>query len=97
MKIIPSCVATGRHAMILLGVRSPSVGDTSRTFLLQNWWKKKQFVECTEKYLEACGAEAIFVRDHSKILSALPRVDGVYAEAADIDHEEAYYPEDCWQ
>ncbi len=83
--------------MILLGVRSPSVGDTSRTFLLQNWWKKKQFVECTEKYLEACGAEAIFVRDHSKILSALPRVDGVYAEAADIDHEEAYYPEDCWQ
>ena len=71
--------------MILVGVSS------NRTFLLQNWWKNKQFVECSERYLESCGAEAIFVRDCSKISNDLPRMGGVYAEAADVDHEEAYF------
>ena len=80
--------------MILLGVRSPSVGDTSRKFSLQNWWKKKQFVECSRTYLESCGAEAVFVRDISHISALLPRMDGVYGEAADVDHEEAYCFED---
>jgi hypothetical protein len=77
-----------RHAMILLGV------NADRKFLLQNWWKKKQFVECSESYLEECGAEAIFVKNISLISTSLPRMDGVYAEAADVDHEEAYHPED---
>ena len=77
----------GRHAMILLGV------NTDGNFLLQNWRKKKQFVECSKAYLEACGAKAVFVNDISHISSSLPRMDGVYAEAANVDHEDAYYPE----
>ena len=73
--------------MILLGV------NTDGNFLLQNWRKKKQFVGCSKAYLEACGAKAVFVNDISHISSSLPRMDGVYAEVANVDHEDAYYPE----
>ena len=76
------------HAMILLGI------NENGNFLLQNWLKKKQFVECSKTYLDSCGAEAIFVTDISQISSSLPRMDGVYAEAADVDHEEASCFED---
>ena len=84
------CDSAFRHAMVLLGV---AVVEGERFFLLQNWWKKKQFLECSEKYLCGCGAEAVFVKDATKISDSLPMVDGIYAEAADIDHQEAYDPE----
>jgi hypothetical protein len=77
--------------MILLGV------NTDGNFLLQNWWTKKQFVECSKAYLKACGAEAVFVNDVSHISSSLPHMDCAYTEAANVDHKESYYdyfPED---
>ncbi len=75
--------------MILLGVHTPTDG-ASRTFLLQNWWPQKQFIECSEGYLDACGAYAVFVRNSSMVPDTLPLLDGLWAEAADFDHEEAY-------
>jgi hypothetical protein len=76
--------------VILLGV------NAERKFLLQNWWKKSQFIECSERHLEEleCGSEALFMKSISLISTSLPRMDVVYAKAADVDHKEAYYPED---
>ncbi len=70
--------------MILVGVGfSPKSNE--RVFLLQNWWKGKQFVECSLLYLKACAAIPIFVTDASTISTPLPDMDCVYAEAADSD------------
>jgi hypothetical protein len=78
--------------MLLLGEHTPTDGG-SRKFLLQNWWPQKQFIECSERYLVACGAQAVFVRDSSMISDTLPLLDGIWAEAVDVDLEEAYDPE----
>jgi hypothetical protein len=75
--------------MLLLGVHTPADGG-SRRFLLQNWWPQKQFIECSEGYLDACGVQAVFVCDGSMIPDTLPLLDGVWAEAADVEHGEAY-------
>ena len=81
----------GQHSMVLLGVRKE---NEQKIFLLQNWWKGKQFVECSEEYLASCEAKAFFVKDASGIPDNLDTVDGIWAEAADIDHQESYDPED---
>lgn len=49
----------GLHAMVLVGARVDASGR--RFFLLQNWWPGKQFVEVSQEYLEACGAQLHFV------------------------------------
>ena len=36
---------------------------SERVFLLQDWRRRKQFVECLLHYLEASSARAIFVTD----------------------------------
>jgi len=50
----------GSHAMALVGHRKDKNG--TQFFLLQNWWKSKQFVELDESYLENCGASVYFVK-----------------------------------
>jgi hypothetical protein len=47
--------------MVMIGDRVAV--DTGKTFfLLQNWWKTKQFVEVDEDYyLKSCGAAVYFV------------------------------------
>jgi hypothetical protein len=82
-----------RHAMVLVGV-CVSPETRQRVFLLQNWWRRKQFVECSKGYLEACGAKAIFVKDGSGISANLPYMDCIYAEGADIDRGEPWGIED---
>jgi hypothetical protein len=82
-----------RHAMVLVGV-CVSPETRQRVFLLQNWWRRKQFVECSQGYLEACGARAIFVMDGSGISANIPYMDCIYAEAADIDRGEPWGIED---
>ena len=37
-----------RHCMVVLGVRTQG---QNRMFLLQNWWRNKQFVEVSEEYM----------------------------------------------
>jgi hypothetical protein len=49
----------GNHAMALVGHRST---NGTQYFLLQNWWKKKQFVEVDASYLEKSGASVWFIK-----------------------------------
>jgi hypothetical protein len=43
----------GRHSMVLIGHRLEGDNDI---YLLQNWWKSKQFVEVDHNYLKRCNA-----------------------------------------
>jgi len=47
--------------MVLLGHRYDKIKN-KQYFLLQNWWKNKQFVEVDEDYLEKCGAVITFIK-----------------------------------
>jgi len=49
----------GNHALALVGHRQDETGRMF--FLLQNWWKKKQFVEVDESYLKGSGATVYFI------------------------------------
>jgi hypothetical protein len=49
----------GNHAMVLVGI---CVDDSGKVFfLLQNWWKGKQFVEVSREYMIASDASFHFV------------------------------------
>jgi hypothetical protein len=48
----------GHHSMVVLGVRSEG---ESRIFLLQNWWRDKQFVEVSEDYISCMECSVFFV------------------------------------
>lgn len=48
----------GHHAMVIIGVR---MEGARKKFLVQNFWKDKQFVEFDSAYLEACRARIAFV------------------------------------
>lgn len=56
----PSGNDVGCHAMVLLGTRTNEHGE--RFYLLQNWWRGKQFVEVSASYLEKCEATVYFVK-----------------------------------
>ena len=45
--------------MVLIGARTDASGK--RWFLLQNWWKEKQFVEVSEDYMGYCKPQTYFV------------------------------------
>lgn len=47
----------GLHAMVLVGARVDSSGNHS--YLLQNWWSGKQFVEVSQEYLAFCSQPQI--------------------------------------
>ncbi len=49
----------GRHSMLLVGVKG--TGE-SKIFMLQNWWRKKQFVQVSTSYLAYCLPLIYFVR-----------------------------------
>jgi hypothetical protein len=78
---------SSKHAMILVGVGSLP-DSNEKAFLLQNWWKSKQFLECSQRYLESCGAIPIFVTNESRISTALPSTVCTYSEAADSDTDD---------
>jgi hypothetical protein len=81
----------GLHAMVMIGYRVAV--DTGKTFfLLQNWWKTKQFVEVDEEYLKRCGAVMYFVETpQTKIPSEFPINMGKFLENEnDLDKPESY-------
>jgi hypothetical protein len=49
----------GRHAMVLVGARVDSSGN--HFYLLQNWWKGKQFVEVSQEYFDFCNPSIYYV------------------------------------
>lgn len=91
---LPSGEFNGNHAMVLVGYREEQGKDY---FLLQNWWKKKQFVEVSSSYLIASGAVIYFVTGTVSLLeNNFPANDGSYeyyeAEAI-VDMAEKFMPE----
>ena len=87
----PSDEFIGRHSMVLIGVRTE--GDR-KVFLLQNWWRKKQFIEVSDTYLMACDARVAFVQTPQTRLPAdLQSRYTVYAETADLDKMDTLWPE----
>ena len=46
---LPRGKSLGFHAMVLFGMKTKPV----KTFFLQNWWRRKQFISVSEEYLKA--------------------------------------------
>jgi hypothetical protein len=84
----PEGKTKGLHAMILIGTRKD--GNGKRLFLLQNWWKQKQFVEVDEEYLGACEPILFFVRTPQfSIPEEFPTNFAFYAENENLDKPES--------
>eukprot|EP01127_Copromyxa_protea_P013314 TRINITY_DN3571_c0_g2_i6.p1 TRINITY_DN3571_c0_g2~~TRINITY_DN3571_c0_g2_i6.p1 ORF type:complete len:167 (-),score=24.75 TRINITY_DN3571_c0_g2_i6:59-559(-) len=72
----------GNHAMVLVGHRK-------HFFLLQNWWRKKQFVELDGEYLVASGASITFIKTpQNGIPTSFAISHGKYFELEMIDKPE---------
>jgi hypothetical protein len=83
----PSGKRVGLHAMVIIGVR---MEGTSKVFLVQNWWAKKQFVEMDEEYMESCEGIPMFVETRqTEIPKQFDQVFEMYAET-NVDLEETY-------
>lgn len=83
----------GQHAMVLVGARVDESGR--RLFLLQNWWKEKQFVEVDEEYLKRCGAVVHFITTpQSSVPSNFAADAGHWFETEMLDKPECYSCED---
>jgi len=68
----------GLHAMALVGHRQK---NGLQYFLLQNWWKTKQFIEVDTDYLERSGATVYFVKTpQTQIPNTFPTHSGRYFE-----------------
>lgn len=79
----------GYHAMVLIGCRQDAAG--SWWFLLQNWWKAKQFVEVSISYLQMCGAMVYFAKTPQPCIpSVFPQSSARVCEGSDIDKRETF-------
>ena len=76
----------GLHAMTLVGHRE---NDGQHLFLLQNWWKEKQFIEVSAEYLAAARAGITFVgTEVTEIPKEFPTDDNVFCmETEDLAEE----------
>ena len=57
--VTPCLSALGLHSVVLIGGRKSLDGKYS--FLLQNWWEGKFFIEVSGEYISHCKAQIIFV------------------------------------
>jgi len=80
----------GRHAMVLVGHRKE--GDLD-LFLLQNWWRKKPFVEVTAEYLVSCQANVYVVVTPQFAMGQYPTGNCACIEAENLDAAETFAPE----
>jgi hypothetical protein len=75
----------GFHAMVLIGMKTKPV----RTFLLQNWWQRKQFIWVTEEYLIATKPTIYFViTPQTSIPACFSTYSFRYAESVLLDRPE---------
>ena len=92
--LVHSGLATGTfvgcHSMLLVGVKG---SGESKIFMLQNWWRRKQFVQVSTSYLADCFPLIYFVRTpQTEIDKRYPVVYGGYAESGGVDAEDC---KDC--
>jgi hypothetical protein len=70
----------GRHCMVMIGFSTDKTTGES-VYLLQNFWKQKQFVQVDEEYLEYSGALVHFVKTPQTHIPNTFAVDmEIYAE-----------------
>ena len=65
----PTDRCAGYHSMLIIGVRM----EGASRFLVQNWWRRHQFVEISQEYLEAQplgGPVAHFVKSAPRAVQA---------------------------
>jgi hypothetical protein len=72
-------LATGQHAMAVVGWRKREGGEFC--FLVQNWWKNKQFFECDLEFLRSRHASLVWITFNlTKLPESLPRTFESYEE-----------------
>eukprot|EP01088_Endostelium_zonatum_P000169 TRINITY_DN1028_c0_g1_i3.p1 TRINITY_DN1028_c0_g1~~TRINITY_DN1028_c0_g1_i3.p1 ORF type:complete len:378 (+),score=57.46 TRINITY_DN1028_c0_g1_i3:81-1214(+) len=81
----PTGAKLGQHSMVLIGSRQE--GGTT-FFLLQNWWKKQQFIEVDRDYLLFCQPMLYYVEEPQLAIPEKFLVDFKYYGENDIDVEE---------
>ena len=73
------------RALVLIGMKTKPV----RTFLLQNWWPRKQFISITEEYLIATKPTIYFVTTpQTSIPACFSTYSFRYAESVLLDRPE---------
>ena len=77
--------------MLVIGSHTDN-STGKRWYLLQNWWKQKQFVQVDEEYLKASEATVYFVETPQQgIPSDFPTTYARYVENENcIDKSETY-------
>jgi hypothetical protein len=81
----------GYHAMVLVGCR---VVDGKKRYLLQNWWKKKPYIEVDVDYLLSSKAAVHFIKKTQSGMGDYPTNHESLVECeAGIDASENFYPE----
>jgi hypothetical protein len=77
----------GRHGMVMIGsATDPTTGKS--VYLLQNFWKQKQFIEVDEDYLEYSGAKIHFVK------TAQTKIPDTFAVDMEVYAENEQYVDD---
>uniref|UniRef100_A0A7S0Q832 Uncharacterized protein n=1 Tax=Cryptomonas curvata TaxID=233186 RepID=A0A7S0Q832_9CRYP len=83
---LPTGTFVGYHSMLLVGVKG---SGESKTFMVQNWWRKKQFVQVSASYMLDCLPLIYFVwTPQTEIENRCPVLYGGYAESGGIDAED---------
>eukprot|EP01129_Flabellula_baltica_P004784 TRINITY_DN1699_c0_g1_i1.p1 TRINITY_DN1699_c0_g1~~TRINITY_DN1699_c0_g1_i1.p1 ORF type:complete len:201 (+),score=38.20 TRINITY_DN1699_c0_g1_i1:632-1234(+) len=79
----------GYHAMVVIGTRTDK--NRKMSFLLQNWWKEKQFVEVDLEYLRNSQSELVYVTTpQHTIPTKFPTTFALFAENENLDKPESF-------
>jgi hypothetical protein len=82
----------GRHAMVLVGYR---IFDGKKLYLLQNWWKKKPYIEVDVDYLLSSKATVHFIKQRQLKMGDYPTsMESLIECESGIDACENFIPED---
>ena len=74
--------------MNLIGYR---IENNKYYYLLQNWWKNKQFIEVDSDYMQSCNAIVTFVKTiQNEISLNFPLNFGKYGENNNIDLQDTF-------
>lgn len=77
----------GYHSMVIIGFRF-DVKSGMTFFLAQNWWMGMQFLEVSDKYLDACMAEVICVKVAQDVpVNKFKTTDHRFTRAINLDRQ----------
>jgi hypothetical protein len=90
----------GMHAILLIGYRIFKVEDGTMMirYLLQNWWKRKAYIEVDIDFLASSRCQVRFITKRQSEIRKYPTNDNVLVEC-DVDACEQILPEgscDIW-